>query len=284
VARIPNSSPSGAYSLANLRALVDLCAAQTETIRSLGAALSRRKEEDVDRRAKRAKLAHELNTPLASMVSTLHAVAWPDFDLDKRAELLAQVTRQAEQLHHLVADLLSNHDYEYEPVPRAAQELVPLRQIVEDGVIASSNELLPDQVSNEVPPRLVLRTHPGRVRQIVVNLLVNVAKHCPPRTPVTIRAAMRGQAVHLEIVDRGPGIEERLAEGLFEPFCQGPRAAQTGGLGIGLYVVRTLARSLGGEATLLTNPEGGTVARVRLPQKRTSDPVSLQNEIARRAS
>jgi two-component system OmpR family sensor kinase len=284
VARAFNPSPSGASSLANVRALVDLCAAQTETIRSLGAALSRRRDEDVDRRAKRTKLAHQLDTPMASLVSTLHALAWPNFDSDVRAEMLGQVTRQAEQLHRLVQDLLCNHEYEYEPVPRAAQELVPLRQIVEDSVLASSTLLLPDRVSNKVAPRLVLRTHPGRVHQIVVNLLVNVAKHCPAGTPVTVRAAMRGQTVHIEVVDRGPGIDDSLTEDLFEPFRQGPGGAEAGGLGIGLYVVRALAHSLGGEAALLANPEGGTLARVRLPQKRASDPVPLQSEIARRAS
>ena len=284
MARAINPNPSGAQAVANVRALVDLCTAQTETIRSLGAALQRRQEEDVDRRAKRATLAHQLDTPMASLVSTLRALAWPNFDPDVTAELLEQVTRQAEQLHRLVQDLLCNLDYEYKPVLRAAQELVPLRQIVEDSVLASSTLLLPDQVSNEVPPRLVLRTHPGRVRQIVVNLLVNVAKHCPAGTPVIVRSAVRGQIVHVEVVDRGPGIDQSLSENLFEPFRQGPSEAQAGGLGIGLYVVRALARSLGGEAALLANPKGGTVARVRLPQKRASDPLSYQKEISRRIS
>lgn len=276
----PNRTPSDADALSNVHALVELCAAQRETIRSLGAALDQRKEEEVDRRVKRAMLAHELDTPIASLVSTLHTLAWPDLDPDVKAELLGQVTRQAEQVHRLVGDLISNHDRDYEPVPRAAQELVSLLQIVDDAVLASSTVLLADRVINEVSPRLVLRTHPGRVRQILVNLLVNVAKHCPPGTPVAVRATRRGDVVQFEVADRGPGIGNAVVQDLFEPFRQGPGGAEAGGLGIGLYIVRALARSLGGEAALLPNPQGGTVAKVTLPQKRASDPVPFRSELS----
>ena len=78
----------------------------------------------------------------------------------------------------------------------------------------------------------------------------------------------------LEVADRGPGLRGVPPEVLFEAFARGDSDDDEPGQGVGLYVVRMLARSLGGEATVAERPGGGTTARVTLPQRRIEDPVT----------
>jgi two-component system osmolarity sensor histidine kinase EnvZ len=74
----------------------------------------------------------------------------------------------------------------------------------------------------------------------------------------------------LEVSDRGPGLESADAEELFTPFVQGADGDPSG-RGVGLYLVRMLSRSMGGDVTLSDQPGGGCVARVELPQRRAED-------------
>jgi signal transduction histidine kinase len=71
----------------------------------------------------------------------------------------------------------------------------------------------------------------------------------------------------IEVDDDGPGVPEHEVERAFEPFhrLEGSRSRETGGAGLGLAVVRAIARGHGGEVTLQNRQEGGLRARVALP-------------------
>lgn len=103
------------------------------------------------------------------------------------------------------------------------------------------------------------------VRVCLSNLVENAVRYSPRDTTVVIRTDGNQERVLLDVDDEGPGIPGSERELLFERFYRGRPAQEVAGTGLGLYIVRTLARAMGGEAILMAVPEGaGTRARISL--------------------
>lgn len=254
----------------NVAALLELCDAQQGAIERLQRALEQHEEIERDRHLLKRMLAHELRTPLTAVVGTLHTLTIPSLSAEKQEELREKALRQAEQLDELIDDILLLSDPHQATVDRAPQEWIGLEELVAE-VAEQVAHLLPrERLRVELPIGLSIRTVPNRVRQILVNLLVNAAKYAPPDTPVTLSATRLSEHLVLEVVDRGPGIDPASVETLFDAYRRGP-SERGDGLGLGLYLTRNLVRSLAGSIELLPRAEGGTLARVSLPQKRVED-------------
>ncbi|MBA2688380.1 MAG: HAMP domain-containing histidine kinase [Gemmatimonadaceae bacterium] len=113
---------------------------------------------------------------------------------------------------------------------------------------------------------IVIRTDPGKVMQIVVNLLGNAVKFTD-RGGVTLRAESRNDAVIVDVIDTGLGIAPEHIEQVFEPFWQVEQAItrRTGGTGLGLSVSRRLAQMLGGDVTINSTVGEGSRFTLILP-------------------
>lgn len=113
-------------------------------------------------------------------------------------------------------------------------------------------------------PRTVLTCRPVALRRALDNLLVNAVRY-GGGAEVEIRAA--ADMVEIAIGDRGPGIPPDERENVFEPFyrLEGSRSAETGGVGLGLAVARSIARDHGGDIRLEDRSGGGLLARLVLP-------------------
>lgn len=104
-----------------------------------------------------------------------------------------------------------------------------------------------------VDPALTIRADPGRLQQILLNLLTNAIKFTPPRGTITVSAERAGDTVLIRVRDTGPGIAEEMQGRIFEPFVQGQREPDTTpqqGVGLGLAISRDLAREMGGDLTV----------------------------------
>jgi signal transduction histidine kinase len=86
-------------------------------------------------------------------------------------------------------------------------------------------------------------------------------------TRARVRVFRSGDNAVVEVDDDGPGVSPNELDRVFEPFYrrEPSRNRDTGGIGLGLAVVRTVARAHGGDATLHNRVGGGLTARVRLP-------------------
>jgi signal transduction histidine kinase len=113
---------------------------------------------------------------------------------------------------------------------------------------------------------------PDRIAQVVSNLLANAIQYGRANAPINVELAATPTSVTLTITNQirdMPIPSDELAT-LFEPYRRGPdRRQQTGGLGLGLYIVRELVRAHGGtiEATSTT---AGTTFSIRMPRTRTA--------------
>ncbi len=107
-------------------------------------------------------------------------------------------------------------------------------------------------VSLVLPWPLSVRGDPGRLRQVVSNLLENAAKYTEPGGTIIVTLEQRGDEAVLAVRDTGIGIDAENLQRIFEPFTQShqPLTSLSSGLGIGLSVVRRIVELHGGRVTV----------------------------------
>jgi signal transduction histidine kinase len=116
----------------------------------------------------------------------------------------------------------------------------------------------PDRrVRLELGGPLPVRAAPEALLQVLTNLLDNAAKYSPHGTPIRMEASRRGGQAVIAVEDAGPGVPEAERERIFERFSQLEAGAghRAGGIGLGLYIARQLARAQGGD--LVVTEAGG---------------------------
>jgi sigma-B regulation protein RsbU (phosphoserine phosphatase) len=110
-----------------------------------------------------------------------------------------------------------------------------------------------------------------RLEQVFSNLIGNAIHYGLPETPVTVDARLEGDLIVVEVHNDGPPIPDSLRAVLFDPFRRGSRdsrAANTAGLGLGLYISRELVLAHGGDIDVRSSADAGTTFRVTLPAQR----------------
>jgi two-component system, chemotaxis family, CheB/CheR fusion protein len=205
-----------------------------------------------------AVLSHELRNPLAAVVSAVRLLRSPDAD-GLRARALTVLERQTVHMARLLDDLLD--------VSRVRQgrlevrkELVDLRQVVEAALetVAATYEDLGVQLVADLgnnPAALV--GDPQRLRQLVVNLLTNAARHSDRGDSVWVTLKRRRDRLAVHVRDEGTGINSEDIGRIFEPFgVAQPATGRAGGLGVGLWLVRSIAEAHDGRVTVKSAGQG----------------------------
>jgi len=215
-----------------------------------------------------ATTSHELRTPITvvqGFASTL-AGRWEKLpDTDRRAAVQT-IAERAGSLGRLVEQLLlgSRAGAEQLAVSNGPFDLAAL-------LIASVSAFrsLSDkhQVVADLPPDMPAAFGDELATDIIVGqLLENAFKYSPDGGAVTVRANVSAGQVEVSVTDEGIGIAPGDHERIFERFVQGETGDRRrfGGIGLGLYIGRRLARAQGGELTAASRPEGGTLMLLRL--------------------
>jgi len=121
---------------------------------------------------------------------------------------------------------------------------VPVRGVVGDAISTVRRTEPKAEIVLDVPDDLVVAADRDRLAQALDNLLTNALRHGSP--PVRVSAQTVGDSVEIRVSDQGQGVPEELRARLFDRFATG---VSKGGTGLGLFIVRELARAHGGEAT-----------------------------------
>ncbi len=214
-----------------------------------------------------ATTSHELRTPITvvqGFASTL-ANRWDKLADNDRRSAVQTIAERAGSLARLVEQLLlgSRAGADQLPVSNGPFDLGGLLQ---DAVVAFGPLSELHTLAIEVPDDLP-RAHgdPMATDIIIGQLLENAFKYSPEGGAVTIRARVDGDRIVVTVEDEGIGIRPQDRERVFERFMQadGGDRRRFGGIGLGLYIVRQLARAQGGEIEV-GESAGGTTMRLTL--------------------
>jgi two-component system CheB/CheR fusion protein len=229
----------------------------------------RRRTEDAKDRFL-ALLGHELRNPLAAVQSAI-ITAW--LDEERREQALEIARRQTAQLRKLVDDILDVARVQHGKVTLRRVH-ISLHEIVRRAVEAVAQ--IAEQghtLSQAVPADIVVDADPGRLEQVLVNLLSNAAKYTAPGGHIDIRAELEGDQVVVAVSDTGVGIAPMMLPHVFDTFAQADRSLDRaqGGLGLGLALVRNLVELHGGSVEARSHGLGkGAEFLVRLPVARAA--------------
>jgi len=196
-----------------------------------------------------AVLSHELRTPVTAIRAALEALS-DDPPEGLQARFLGRATQEAERLVRLLEDLT------VEVRPPRERSLV-LAEVAQRAVAVIQPVLQRTRVRLRTDlPELALWADEDKLLQVLINLLENAAVHGPDGGRVTLTARAEGGMVRVEVWDEGEPLDPERIDELFELHSRG-RSAKAKGTGLGLYIVRSIARRWGGEAW--GAPRGTTV-------------------------
>ncbi|MGH7458998.1 MAG: ATP-binding response regulator [Longimicrobiaceae bacterium] len=215
-----------------------------------------------------ASMSHEIRTPINAVLGYNQLLAEGTMGQlsEKQRQAVTKVGRSANHLLELINDILDISKIEAGKI-EIEPEPTELGMIVRD--TATSVQLVAEEkgldLAVEASAETRIETDPARLRQIVLNLLANAVKFTEEGS-VTARVAKEDKGwVRLVVEDTGPGIAPEDQERVFEEFEQAGKSAGKVGTGLGLSISRKLARLLGGDLTVKSEPGEGSTFTLRLP-------------------
>jgi signal transduction histidine kinase len=214
--------------------------------------------------------SHELKTPLTALMLNLRLLRervereqTDDSPLRRRVARCEAAAARMGELIHTLLDVAQVHRGRLTLNVRDTEVVGAVRNVV-SGFEESRNGARRIAVRADAPFKA--RVDPLRFEQVVSNLLSNAVKYGAGQ-PIEVRVNhdLAGDIAHLEVIDRGPGIDPAMAEKIFEPFQRATSREPIPGLGLGLYVVKMIVEGHGGHVAVDSHLGQGTRFIVDLP-------------------
>jgi signal transduction histidine kinase len=220
-----------------------------------------------------ANVSHELRTPLARIRLALELVA--DGDTTRAKSYLRDIEEDLAELEVLLDDVMTTAQLDLargsggDTRPPLRRQVLQGRQVLE-AARARFEMRFPERslvcrIDEDVP---TIDADPNLLRRVLDNLLDNAAKFSEPSAAIELSGSRgAGNSLSIRVRDRGIGVAPADLERIFEPFFRSDRsrARATGGVGLGLAVVRRIVEAHGGEVSVESSPEQGTIFSVRVP-------------------
>ena len=219
-------------------------------------------------------VSHELRTPLTIIQGATSTLSkrWEMLSEPERLDLIDVLidnvaSLDSSILHFVDAARLARGTMSFSP------EWIDLPAALEAVQTKLASVLSGRHIETDLPLRRVWADR-SAVASILEHLLVNAVRFSAMGLPITVRCVGDGTSAVISVTDRGRGIPPHLLTKVWEPLERGD-VGETGvsrGAGLGLPIVRELARLHGGDAELASTKGRGTTVRVRFPQPAESPP------------
>jgi NtrC-family two-component system sensor histidine kinase KinB len=231
--------------------------------------ITERKNLDTLREDLLSMIYHDLQSPLANVVSSLdviHNLIKPDEDPTFKS-LIEIASRSTQRIQRLTNSLLDINRLEAgQPVGnRQPARPAALAQDAIDIVLPITQGRNQD-LRNEVPPDLPLvSVDADMIRRVITNLLDNAAKYTGPGSQIRVGGEQDGDRINMWVQDNGPGIPESDHQRIFEKFARLKNRGATKGLGLGLAYCRLAVEGHGGKIWVESKPGSGSCFMFTLP-------------------
>jgi DNA-binding LacI/PurR family transcriptional regulator/signal transduction histidine kinase len=216
-----------------------------------------------------AAASHELRTPLTAIMgyAELLEAHWDRFDDARRLDQIHRIYSAAARQQRLVEELLAVSKLELGAVACDTSPVL-LATLIERAADEVRTSYLGQDIELEGPRALSVMVDSDRTLQTLVNVVDNAAKYSPEGSPIAVYWQLVGAQAVIHVRDHGPGISVVGRERLFTRFGRVPggttRAGHIG-TGLGLYLGRSFAQSMGGQLELESTGPAGSVFCLTLP-------------------
>ena len=230
-----------------------------------------------------ATVSHELKTPLTAIIGSATTLSKRASRMtpDQQATFVEMIERQGQRLLRLVQDILTTAHIE-SGMPKLRRELVDLR--------AAAEVIIGDLRHTHAGREVVLTTNPdrpqvwgdlGALQQILTNLVENALKYSE-QGRVEVKLTESQTETVIVVSDQGRGISTEELETIFDRFRQVDQSDTRGqgGVGLGLYIVKSLVEAHNGEIKVRSEPGRGTTFSVHLPKRSRDQEAPLLSEVA----
>jgi signal transduction histidine kinase len=216
-----------------------------------------------------ADIAHELRTPLSLILG--HAEAVHDGVLPPTRENFEIIREEATRLEHLVNDLRTLSLADAGELSMTLQTIEPRRLLHEVASLYQyqtqrKNISLELDVASPLPN---IEVDPGRMTQVLTNILDNALRHTPEGGRIVLSARGSDENVEIAVQDSGPGPSAENLERIFERFYRtdASRQRQDGGSGLGLAIAKSIVQAHNGQLSAESVAGKGLRVIIRLPKK-----------------
>ncbi len=288
-------NPQGDYEIARLgvsfnRMASEIAAANTQLHAAAGAAADAQQAAEKANSSKSnflAAMSHELRTPLnaiAGYVELMELELRGPLTSEQRADL-GRIKRNQKYLLGLIEEILVFTQLD------AQRIALDISDTAVDAVIRDAETMVQPQIKakgihyhyERCEEKLVVRADGDKLQQIVINLLINAAKYTETGGSITVDCASSEGSIQMRVTDTGVGIPADKLSTIFDPFVQLDRSLNQPreGVGLGLTISRDLARAMGGDLTVESEPGKGSTFTLELPVAQTV--AAPDDEVIRRS-
>jgi signal transduction histidine kinase len=207
--------------------------------------------------------AHELRNPLAGISGTIEVLqAGGKDDPEALDHFLRRLSADVERMNRLMQSLLTLA--RVEALPERGSEVVDVSEAASDAIAAVQSEAS-IELKVDVEPGLAADADPTLLRQVLIGLLSNAARHTQPPGAVVLRGWRGNGDAMIEVVDTGSGIPADELDRVFERFYRSSGALAHEGFGLGLAIAKRMVHVMGGTIGAASEEGHGSVFWVRLP-------------------
>jgi len=217
-----------------------------------------------------ANISHEFRTPLAAQLASIELLreGMPSMSAERRTDLVLSLERGTLRLTRLIDNLLESVRIESGQLGIRHQRVL-LAEVIEDAraLIGSLLALRRQRLEVSLPESLpAVSGDPTRLTQVFVNLIANANKFAPEDSVIRVGAEAAGQRVTAWVEDQGAGVMASDSSAIFDRFRRSAdEEPEPGGLGLGLWIVKSIIERHGGQISVARTAEGRTRFSVELP-------------------
>jgi two-component system, sporulation sensor kinase C len=220
-----------------------------------------------------ARIAHEINNPLAGIQNSFLLVKRgisPDF---QHYEFVGRIEKEIARVARIVQRMFELHREERRELKvfAPAEAIQDVAAMLDGNCRAQGVTIALDIAGATLP----VRFHEDTLRQVLFNLVQNAVEATPRGGSVTIGAVTADGRLRITVADTGCGIPNEVGKHIFEPFFTTKDGLTTGGLGLGLSVTHGLVEAMGGTIDFVSPAGQGTTFTVSFPTPMVPEAVDL---------
>ncbi len=211
------------------------------------------------------RASHDLKGPLASLMGLINIAGMELTDNQVATRYLGLMDKASKRLDGILIDLIEATQVKQRTVDLVDFDALTLAQSVSQ-VVEQQTDMTNAEIILDISPDLTLHTDEQLLTAILQNFLGNALKYrdkSKEKATAKLSIHREGEFCNITVTDNGIGIPEEMKHRVFDMFFRGTH--QTGGSGLGLYIVKQAAEKLGGRVSLTSKLGDGTTMHAKIP-------------------